>query len=154
MKDDLIERLEADDLLPADMEFLVEEAAQALRELQKKVDAGLHDHNDPVHFTVLDDRGDVDEVTLWPQYIVTRGYTEIRAAILLPCGDGYVTWLPVFTNWFPDPEQQTRSTRRTARQNWIEGYRWAMLESQQNLSIPGLQEEAENEWQRRQAQTR
>ena len=34
MKDDLIERLEADDLLPADMEFLVEEAAQALRELQ------------------------------------------------------------------------------------------------------------------------
>jgi hypothetical protein len=30
------------------------------------------------------------------------GFTEIRVGIQFDTGDAYITWLPVFTEWWPE----------------------------------------------------
>jgi len=38
-----------------------------------------------------------------PKYITSaHGLTEIRAFVGFPCGDAFVTWLPVFTEIFTE----------------------------------------------------
>lgn len=56
---------------------------------------------DPVK--VLDDRGEISHVRFSKRYDTkhfTDKQTSIRVLITLPCGDGYATNLPVFTEWF------------------------------------------------------
>lgn len=53
---------------------------------------------------VLDNKG--DECIVWllaPNYSTkpfNDGTIGIRSGIQLPCGDTYMTWMPVFTEWW------------------------------------------------------
>lgn len=51
---------------------------------------------------IVRDRLDEDtDIMLLPK--VTReshGLTEMRVAIKFECGDSYIAWLPVFTEWW------------------------------------------------------
>ena len=113
------------------------------------------DWYDTQEIDVYDFKGEWCKVWYLHKYRrIDRTLSEVRVGIQLPCGDGYVTWLPVFTEWFLDePKEKTcQFNCRTAKQNWIEGYRWAALLHDPDMRDPGrsLTEEAENEWKRRQ----
>ena len=52
---------------------------------------------------VLDDKGEECTVWLLPNFNEQQfmdGRTAVRGALQLPCGDTYMTWFPVFTEWF------------------------------------------------------
>lgn len=54
---------------------------------------------------VLDNKGEITTVYLLSNIkydVAIRGMWAIRAGITFPCGDSFITWMPIFTEWFDE----------------------------------------------------
>jgi len=56
-----------------------------------------------IELLVKDFKGEKTRVLMIAKYRTDKstGLVEMRAGFIFPCGDAYMVWLPVFTDWWP-----------------------------------------------------